>query len=465
MRKKYINKKIFVLLSLIFTFFLISTLGVFILNDKRSLDIVDLLIAPTQEKISQFKSNYPEQESFGVNLKITPINLTKKIDYESINNKEYNLIEGFSYKLEGHEGFLQKDFYQLDFTLLGISFTRNFHLNILNKPSKNENVFEGEKPIVIALSELRTLYNKFISDLSLKDINNLTKYFKNSELVDGDNSKLFENVEFGDIVLKDPAPLNVLNGMVEVGYLKINLNNCNREVTLSIYYDIDQKFWKLYSLPQFIELLCPPQFEKSGEFFIGKCVDCSLYPVNKRYGLRPDYVPNIIEFPLQLGVVIDQRILDDLTSMYRDAQNSGHAIIINSSYRSYSVQQDTFENWVQFEMAQGRDRITAENIANSYSARAGFSEHQLGTTLDIATTQCPNFGKGCGPNENLWLWLRNNAYRYGFALSYPEDKETITGYIYEPWHYRWIGIELATEFKSIESTITLQEFLFSKNMF
>lgn len=465
MNKIFSKKKKIGLFSLIVSIFLIILISLAIVSDKKSLSIIEILISPSQDKISKFHQDYSTDESSIINLIITPTNLTKKIDFQSTTYEDPKFIEQFTYSLGGINGYDQKDFFLLEYKIFGITFSQNFLVNSLKRSPVDEVIYKGIKPKDIAVFEIKTIYLNFLRDLKLNDPTILTKYFIFSEFETRDYSELVQNIEFRDIMFKEESNLDVTNNLVEIGYLKIYLNNCNKEISLSLFYDINQEFWKLYSLPQFFELLCSPQFEKIGDVFIGKCEDCSLYPVNKTYGLRPDYVPNIIEFPNQPGVVIDQRILSDLTSMYLAAQNDGHAIIINSSYRSYSVQQNTFENWVQFEMAQGRDRLTAENIANSYSARAGFSEHQLGTTLDIATTQCPNFGKGCGPNENLWLWLKNNAYQYGFALSYPQDKEIITGYVYEPWHYRWVGVDLATEFKSIEATVSLQEFLFSKNMY
>jgi len=79
--------------------------------------------------------------------------------------------------------------------------------------------------------------------------------------------------------------------------------------------------------------------------------------------------------------------------------------------------------------------------------------------------ECAAFGTYCDSNQKLWNWLKDNAHLYGFAISYPENKQNVTGYVYEPWHYRWIGKEFAKEFKETGSTSYLAEFLRNKELF
>ena len=102
---------------------------------------------------------------------------------------------------------------------------------------------------------------------------------------------------------------------------------------------------------------------------------------------------------------------------------------------------------------------TSYAAADTYSARPGHSEHQTGLAADIK-----------GPNNNLYLdqrwintsegqWLNNNCYKYGFIIRYPSGKESITGYIYEPWHIRYVGTEVATQLYNGGNWITLEEYL------
>ena len=139
-----------------------------------------------------------------------------------------------------------------------------------------------------------------------------------------------------------------------------------------------------------------------------------------------------------------------LYKMWRDAKAQGISLYVVSSYRSYEVQKTIFNRNVS---------SRGEREANRFSARPGESEHQLGTTVDFIG------GIGEGLTESFahtpaGKWLKLNSYKYGFAMSYPEGKEHITGYIFEPWHYRYIGVEAAKEWR--ESGLTLTEFLMTK---
>lgn len=139
-----------------------------------------------------------------------------------------------------------------------------------------------------------------------------------------------------------------------------------------------------------------------------------------------------------------------LDKMYRAALADGVKLYVVSAYRDYQKQTHLFYRYAK------EDGIFE---AERYSARPGQSEHQLGTTVDFG-------GTSTGLTEAFFhtpqgQWLYNNAHKFGFALSYPKGSEEITGYIFEPWHYRYIGVELAREWK--ESGLTLVEFLIKKN--
>ena len=131
------------------------------------------------------------------------------------------------------------------------------------------------------------------------------------------------------------------------------------------------------------------------------------------------------------GYYLRREPLDHLVEMYSAAAAEGVQLTVTSAYRSYDTQVDTFNYWA------ARD---GEAKANTYSARAGQSEHQLGTTLDF------NIDTSAGAAQHAWL--AQQAHNYGFAMSYPEGAQAITGYKYEPWHYRYIGVEAAKEWKA-----------------
>ncbi len=129
--------------------------------------------------------------------------------------------------------------------------------------------------------------------------------------------------------------------------------------------------------------------------------------------------------------------LADLRALDQAARAAGIRLRVVSAYRSYWTQKSTFNYWVQ---------KSGYTQALRYSARPGHSEHQLGTSLDLS------FVGGADPwnyadfgATKAGAWLRNNAWRYGWVMSYPKGAESLTGYGYEPWHFRYFGRTLAAQ--------------------
>lgn len=139
-----------------------------------------------------------------------------------------------------------------------------------------------------------------------------------------------------------------------------------------------------------------------------------------------------------------------LTSMFEDAKKAGHSLIVLSGYRRYEIQK-LLKSW------SSDNKITDLNEAVGL-AEAGHSEHQLGTTVDISGKSLkytgPDTAFGRTPEGK---WLQQNSYKYGYIMSYPKDKEKLTGYIYEPWHFRYVGIDNAKDI--FYENITIQEYL------
>lgn len=160
------------------------------------------------------------------------------------------------------------------------------------------------------------------------------------------------------------------------------------------------------------------------------------------------YIPPEWHIPEYGGLQLRASVIEALEPMFAAAAADGVDLRIRSAYRSYDEQVSTFQYWVD---------LLGEEQARRESAEPGHSEHQLGTTMDFAAP------------DNGWellesfadtapgLWLAEHAHEFGFALSYPRDGEEITGYIFEPWHYRYIGVEAALAWH--ESGLTLIEFL------
>ena len=165
---------------------------------------------------------------------------------------------------------------------------------------------------------------------------------------------------------------------------------------------------------------------------------------NKYYQLESTYTPNDL-VKLTYGVGSLRRdAYDAFIKMSEDAANLDLKLYSTSSYRSFETQTTLYDRYVK------QDSIKE---ADTYSARAGHSEHQTGLAVDIIspTTDFSNF-----ETSDEFMWLKDNAHLYGYILRYPKDKEHLTGYIYEPWHYRYIGKEDAT--KLYESNLTFDEY-------
>ncbi len=144
-----------------------------------------------------------------------------------------------------------------------------------------------------------------------------------------------------------------------------------------------------------------------------------------------------------------------LHAMLEEAGANGYSdVTITSGYRTYAKQQSLFNNYVNNEIAKGNDRDSAIAAAAKYSAYPGYSEHQTGLCADMHNLSGANQKFGY---TEAGKWLAANAHRFGFILRYPQGKEEITTYMWEPWHFRFVGIHHATEI--YESGLCLEEYL------
>ncbi len=171
--------------------------------------------------------------------------------------------------------------------------------------------------------------------------------------------------------------------------------------------------------------------------------DGILVICNKYHILKKDFVPDLVSLSGYGGGQM-QREAAKYFKMMVDAAKKDNIKIYNvSGYRSYSTQNTLYTNYSK------RD---GKAKADTYSARPGSSEHQTGLASDINTaSSSAHFEK-----TKEYKWLINNSYKYGFILRYPEGKTFITGYKYEPWHYRYVGTEIANIIH--EKDITYEEY-------
>lgn len=177
----------------------------------------------------------------------------------------------------------------------------------------------------------------------------------------------------------------------------------------------------------------------------------ALVEVNKKISLGR-YVPKDLVSLADLGFpdkYVRSVVYKPLQSLLLDARKEGLHIIVISAYRSYDQQKVIYYT----------SKTKRGHIADYFSARPEHSEHQLGTAIDFGNGGIHDL-KVSFADTPEGKWLNNNAYKYGFVLSYPRDSARITGYIYEPWHFRFIGLEAALEWK--KSGLVLEEYLATK---
>jgi D-alanyl-D-alanine carboxypeptidase len=179
-----------------------------------------------------------------------------------------------------------------------------------------------------------------------------------------------------------------------------------------------------------------------------------LVAVDKQRGLPADYAPPDLA-PLGAAYLapgfngsLRAEAKSALERMLSGAYDEGHDIYARSAYRSYAEQERTFAYWVS---------VLGEAEARRVSAEAGHSEHQLGTTADLTTAEVGYDLTEAFGDTPAGRWLADNAHVYGFALSYPAGAEPVTGYAYEPWHYRYVGPDHVAAWKA--SGVTLVEYL------
>lgn len=173
-----------------------------------------------------------------------------------------------------------------------------------------------------------------------------------------------------------------------------------------------------------------------------------LVLVNKNHKLSKDYIPSDLE-KISLKYATEEKYLRKeakvaFERLSEEAKLRNYKIVATSTYRSYEYQDKLYNYYVE---TQGLE------YADLCSARPGHSEHQTGLAVDVmgSNNDYDRF------EESIeFTWMRNNAHKFGFILRYPKGKENITGFKYEPWHYRYVGVDVATEI--YQNDITLEEY-------
>lgn len=171
----------------------------------------------------------------------------------------------------------------------------------------------------------------------------------------------------------------------------------------------------------------------------------NLMLTNKYHKLSSGYEPDdLVDISNVYSYGENQKLrrdaYDAFISMFKSAKKEDITLIVNSSYRSYKEQEDIYNKYTTW---------YGEEETNKLAAKPGFSEHQTGLAVDIQTY---NSNRKNFEETTAFKWLQDNAYKYGFILRYPKNKEYLTGYDYESWHYRYVGIDIAKEIHDLDIT-------------
>lgn len=173
--------------------------------------------------------------------------------------------------------------------------------------------------------------------------------------------------------------------------------------------------------------------------------------VNLQYRLPEEYQPTLKAAVEGSSVQLDERVAPFYAEMYAAAKADGCTLTPYSGYRTYARQQENFDRKVAYYVSQGLSEAEATAQTQTRILPAGASEHNMGFSMDIVSASADFI------STKEFSWLTAHAYEYGFILRYPENKTEITGVMYEPWHWRFVGREAATAMQ--KSGQCLEEYL------
>ena len=362
-------------------------------------DIISILKA---DKYKNKKDYYVKEESIENDCKAILMDINNKIIFKLKGNKNIEINYKSEYKDAGYT--LNKDKYKvkkikdIDVNKLGIQY-------VVYRLNSQIPKFLFRKVIVV---------DKEAPVINLVDKENITLYLNSEYSEPGYSAE--DNY---DGVLTDKVKVDGSVDSSKVGTYKITytvIDSSSNETKKERIINVIEK--PAYPIPEI-------------DNFPGLTYINGILIVNKKYSLPENYNPgtNALAFKA-------------LTDLQKEASSSGYDLPLVSGFRSYSTQEATYYNYVS---------TRGIETANSISAKPGHSEHQTGLAFDVGSLTY-NFS-----NTPSGKWLAENCYKYGFIIRYPNGKQSITGYIYEPWHIRYLGTDIATKIK--ESGLSLEEYL------
>ena len=397
---------------------------------KKSILITSIIILVIVSVISIFKIKIkPNKKVDNSTNNSVNSNIDNNVDDSIDDNTKYDAIEietnDFE-NLENYNSYYYKAY--LNYSKNNLDIDKQTIVYFINYCRKNNIEYMNINDYFI------NLYKE--NDFDAKKIDRYIYYLQNSLNSSYENVVKIVNNNLDTVILKNKVDedfiLNLINEKYYksnnleryINYFQNNKSLSSKEIVTNVNSNLDYTFYKDYNMT-----------DTSKD---------TLMIVNKHYKLDNNYVPeNLVTIEPTYGYQFEirQDVYEAFKNMYNAAKSDGISMFIVSPYRSYKLQNSIYNNYVA---------IDGINKADTYSARPGFSEHQSGLAVDLAPKAYMDLDTFVtSPSYN---WMIENSYKYGFILRYPQNKEYITGYMYEPWHYRYVGVEAATIIKNEDLT-------------
>ena len=340
--------------------------------------------------------------------------------------------------------------------LLALYFNRIGELKSLgySEEAAKNIIFKFKYSYVMDIGENKTLNAAFIStDYKEENLGNYVKIdYKEQEHLISNINKLLDK----------GYSVNEVNLIISKGDDKSVSDFAKRDKVKYIEEFLSVDYAKLENLDRYVEyrdkenddaettvLYVNMDFDKEDyvdPLVIDEFDDYVL--VNKHRQLSSAYIPDDLvtiddEYVKTEGEIqIERNVAKAFYDMAKAAKKDGMELMVSSGYRSYKDQEEVTNTYL---------KLYGQNYVDNYVAKPGFSEHQTAMSLDIASKSVSTF-----VNSDEYVWMMDNAYKYGFILRYPKSKEDITGYKCEAWHYRYVGKKIAKYIK--ENNITYDEY-------
>ena len=306
----------------------------------------------------------------------------------------------------------------------------------------------------------------FTDDVQLIDMNALADYceFEKEE----DNYTVTYRVNGTYAIFKNESKIAIINGInkelptnaqIKNGYCLIPLESAI-EILFGVEIDARKKLATVSKSNEIMYIFdMNPKIEYTTDVnkyleYINSSDEYIRILLNKENPIDEAFEPqNLVIIPEEYThsykhgtkVYLDATTMQALTAMLNDmAANGVTDVLVQSAYRTHAYQDMLFNMYIEREMEAGLSREEATIKANKYSARPEVSEHRTGLCVDFTTDSIHGAVDDVFEETEAFAWLKENAWKYGFIMRYPKDKENVTGYIYESWHYRFVGVEIAS---------------------